>query len=66
MSDQEEYKGNLNPVCTVDRKLPPPPDNCSLDPAEPHPDEPGAPDDAPSIRELEIAVETGGDAAAKR
>ncbi len=64
MIEADAYKGNLNPVCTIDGKLPPPPDNCLLDPAEPHPDEPGAPPDSPSVRTLEI--EPGGDAAARR
>jgi hypothetical protein len=53
--EDEDIIGNLNPVCTVDEELPPPPDNCLLDPAEPHPDEPGAPEDAPAIRSLRIA-----------
>jgi hypothetical protein len=43
-----------NPVCTTDRKLPPPPSIGELiDPAEPHPDEPGAPADAPPPRALD-------------
>jgi hypothetical protein len=42
-----------NPICLVDRDLPPPPDNGEyLDPREPHPDEPGAPLDAPDARAL--------------
>lgn len=40
-----------NPVCTDGRRLPPPPENGELaDPSEPHPDEPGAPADAPDRR----------------
>jgi hypothetical protein len=43
-----------NPVCTTDGELPDPPANGELvDPAEPHPDEPGAPADAPARRTLE-------------
>jgi hypothetical protein len=38
-----------NPVCCEDRELAPPPEIGALvDPAEPHPGEPGAPDDAPT------------------
>ena len=38
-----------NPVCCTDRELPPPPAfGEGIDPAEPHPAEPGAPDDAPT------------------
>ena len=38
-----------NPVCTSDPVLPPPPSIGELgDPADPHPDEPGAPPDAPA------------------
>ena len=41
-------EGVPNPVCCNDRTLPPPPAIGELiDPAEPHPAEPGAPDDAP-------------------
>lgn len=51
-----ETREHPNPVCAVDHDLPPPPDNGELvDPAEPHPDEPGAPDDAPSVRKLKTA-----------
>jgi hypothetical protein len=46
-------KEQENPICLVDRDLPPPPENGEhLDPAEPHPDEPGAPRDAPDARPL--------------
>jgi hypothetical protein len=42
-----------NPICLIDRDLPPPPDiGAHLDPGEPHPDEPGAPTDAPEARAL--------------
>jgi hypothetical protein len=42
-----------NPICLVDRDLPAPPDiGEQVDPAEPHPDEPGAPNDAPDARPL--------------
>jgi hypothetical protein len=37
-----------NPVCCEDGDLPPPPAIGAIDPAEPHPAEPGAPDDAPT------------------
>lgn len=38
-----------NPVCCSDHGLPPPPAiGERIDPAEPHPAEPGAPDDAPT------------------
>jgi hypothetical protein len=37
-----------NPICATDDDLPPPPTiGEGIDPAEPHPDEPGAPHDAP-------------------
>jgi hypothetical protein len=39
-----------NPACTNGDDLPPPPFEEWRDPAEPHPDEPGAPDDAPPRR----------------
>jgi hypothetical protein len=38
----------VNPVCCDDGDLPPPPAIGAIDPAEPHPAEPGAPDDAPT------------------
>ena len=42
-----------NPVCATDGDLPAPPAIGELvDPAEPHPDEPGAPEDAPPRRRL--------------
>jgi hypothetical protein len=42
-----------NPVCCSDPDLPPPPALGELvDPAEPHPAEPGAPDDAPTAVHL--------------
>jgi hypothetical protein len=42
-----------NPVCLTDDLLPPPPFADEVeDPAEPHPDEPGAPSDAPARRPL--------------
>ena len=42
-----------NPVCITDVDLPPPPPiGEAIDPAEPHPDEPGAPEDAPDARPL--------------
>lgn len=65
MAIEDDIWRYMNPVCTIDRKLPPAPDNCALDPAEPHPDEPGAPADAPPIRSLSSAIKTGGDAAAR-
>jgi hypothetical protein len=37
-----------NPVCCNDADLPTPPAIGLVDPAEPHPAEPGAPDDAPT------------------
>ena len=38
-----------NPVCCEDDDLPPPSTvGARVDPAEPHPAEPGAPDDAPT------------------
>ena len=41
--------GTPNPVCCSDSDLPPLPALGELvDPAEPHPAEPGAPDDAPT------------------
>jgi hypothetical protein len=46
-------KEQENPICLVDRDLPDPPDiGATVDPAEPHPDEPGAPHDAPDARAL--------------
>jgi hypothetical protein len=46
-------KEQENPICLVDRDLPDPPDiGQHIDPAEPHPDEPGAPYDAPAARPL--------------
>ena len=42
-----------NPVCITGCDLPPPPEiGAAIDPAEPHPDEPGAPADAPDARTL--------------
>ena len=42
-----------NPVCASDDELPDPPSiGEAVDPAEPHPDEPGAPEDAPARRLL--------------
>jgi hypothetical protein len=42
-----------NPVC-LDADLPTPPEIRALgDPAAPHPDEPGAPIDAPEVRQLD-------------
>ena len=50
-----------NPVCTIDPDLPPPPAlESGIDPAEPHPGEPGAPPDAPAIRRLYEDYEPGG------
>ena len=38
-----------NPVCCTDDQLSAPPEiGARIDPAEPHPAEPGAPDDAPT------------------
>ena len=46
-------KAAPNPVCTTDDELPEPPSIGELtDPAEPHPDEPGAPDDCPPKQPL--------------
>ena len=42
-----------NPICIAGGALPPPSTDCEVDPAEPHPDEPGAPDDAPAVRPLD-------------
>jgi hypothetical protein len=42
-----------NPVCTTDTDLPPPPFAERWDPAEPHPDEPGAPADSPPRRDID-------------
>ena len=45
-----------NPVCTAGCDLPPPPEiGAGIDPAEPHPDEPGAPPDAPDAQPLNRA-----------
>ena len=42
-----------NPICTKRDDLPPAPfAGEGVDPAEPHPDEPGAPPDAPDARRL--------------
>ena len=46
-----------NPICTNGGELPPPPSTGELeDPSEPHPDEPGAPGDAPARRRLPSAA----------
>jgi hypothetical protein len=42
-----------NPACTNGDDLPPAPFAEHWDPAEPHPDEPGAPDDSPPRRGLD-------------
>jgi len=45
-----------NPVCCTDGDLPPaPPLDELVDPAEPHPAEPGAPDDAPTAVHVVLA-----------
>jgi hypothetical protein len=41
-----------NPASTTGDDLPPPPFAEHWDPAEPHPDEPGAPADSPPRREI--------------
>ncbi|HEX2468729.1 MAG TPA: hypothetical protein VHJ54_11035 [Solirubrobacterales bacterium] len=43
-----------NPACTSGDDLPPPPFAERWDPAEPHPDEPGAPADAPPRRAVNM------------
>jgi hypothetical protein len=53
MSTRSGTTTTENPVCATDPDLPPPPAIGELvDPAEPHPDEPGAPDDAPAAQPL--------------
>jgi hypothetical protein len=48
MSAGTAKKEVANPCCTTDTDLPPAPSIGEFrDPAEPHPDEPGAPPDAP-------------------
>ena len=50
MSAGTTGKAVANPCCTTDADLPPPPSIGELrDPAEPHPDEPGAPADSPEL-----------------
>jgi hypothetical protein len=50
---RETSANAANPACTTDPDLPPPPSIGELcDPAEPHPDEPGVPADAPARRSL--------------
>ena len=53
MEGKTESKEAENPACITDRDLPPPPFGEHWDPAEPHPDEPGAPVDAPPRRGLD-------------
>jgi hypothetical protein len=49
MSSTTMKKAFANPCCTTDNDLPDPPAIGELcDPAEPHPDEPGAPADTPA------------------
>jgi hypothetical protein len=53
MSGSDTNGEQENPICLVDRGLPPPPDIGGMgDPADPHPAEPGAPLDAPEVRPL--------------
>jgi hypothetical protein len=53
MSGTDMRNEQENPICLVDRDLPDPPDiGATVDPAEPHPDEPGAPLDSPDARAL--------------
>ena len=53
---QGAYGRTPNPVCCNDPELPPPPAiGARVDPAEPHPAEPGAPDDAPTAVHLVLS-----------
>ena len=53
--EESNVEPTPNPVCTTDRDLPEPPAIGELvDPAEPHPDEPGVePGEAPPRRSLD-------------
>ena len=48
-SQGDKPQATPTPVCCTDDTLPPAPSiGARVDPAEPHPSEPGAPDDAPT------------------
>jgi hypothetical protein len=65
MAAGKTKKAVANPCCTTDPDLPPPPSIGELcDPAEPHPDEPGAPADAPE--RVGVATDDPNAAAAAR
>ena len=54
---QGATRAAANPVCCTDDELPPPPATGALiDPAEPHPDEPGAPADSPDRLTVDAGV----------